>query len=231
MGQSECKGCSTSDPTTDTVTVKIGALGGTLLADAGASPKTSPKHQVPEEQLECQEEQIKHAEMERAREEEGRRLEVEEQQRLEHGRAAEEQRLERERAEAQARDVQRTLEQAKLAERTAAERAAAEAAARTAEEARKRAAEEKTRKDAQEKVDGFLKTKGFKTIAMPRTSCFTASYPLHVAVQENKADVVSALLLCGADKKVKNASGKTPLEAAEKLRKQGSHAAVLAALA
>eukprot|EP00445_Apocalathium_hangoei_P065750 CAMPEP_0204112456 /NCGR_PEP_ID=MMETSP0361-20130328/3064_1 /ASSEMBLY_ACC=CAM_ASM_000343 /TAXON_ID=268821 /ORGANISM="Scrippsiella Hangoei, Strain SHTV-5" /LENGTH=292 /DNA_ID=CAMNT_0051062667 /DNA_START=15 /DNA_END=894 /DNA_ORIENTATION=+ len=229
MGQSECKGCSTSDATTDTVKVNVGV---TLLADAAGAAKTSPKHQAAEEQLLCQEEGVKEKQLEQDCEQEDRRLqEAEEQQRLERERAEEQLRLEHQRAaEAQVREEQRLREEAEFAEREAAERVAGEEATRREEDGRKRAAEEQLRKEAQEKVDVFLKAKGFKTMSMPRTSCFTASYPLHVAVQENNAGLVSALLLSGADKKVKNSTGKTPLEAAEKLNKKGSHAAVVAAL-
>jgi len=232
MGQSECKGCSTSDATTDTVKVNVGV---TLLADAAGAAKTSPKHQAAEEQLQCREEEVKEKQLQQDCEEEERRQQKAEeercQQHLERERAAEQLRLEHERASvAQAREEQRLREKAELAECEAAERVAAEEATRRAENDRKRAAEEQARKEAQEKVDVFLKAKGFKTMSMPRTSCFTASYPLHVAVQENNAGLVSALLLSGADKKVKNSTGKTPLEAAEKLNKKGSHAAVMAAL-
>jgi len=222
MGQSECKGLSTSDATTDTVKVNVGV---TLLADAAGAAQTSPKHQAAEEQLLCQEEGVKECEQE------DRRLqEAEEQQRLERERAEEQFRLERERAVEAQMEEQRLRENAELAEREAAESVAGAEATRRAEDERKRAAEEQARKEAQEKVDLFLKAKGFKTMSMPRTSCFTASYPLHVAVQENNAGLVSALLLSGADKKVKNSTGKTPLEAAEKLNKKGSHAAVMSAL-
>jgi len=218
MGQSECKGCSTSDATTDTVKVNVGV---TLLADAAGAAKTSPKHQAAEEQLPCQEDVVKEKQLKQeCEEEERRRQEAEEEQRLERERAA----------EAQVREEKRLREKSELAEHEAAERAAGAEATRRAEDERKRVAEELARKEAQEKVDLFLKAKGFKTMSMPRTSCFTASYPLHVAVQENNAGLVSALLLSGADKKVKNSTGKTPLEAAEKLNKKGSHAAVMVAL-
>jgi len=218
MGQSECKGLSTSDATTDTVKVNVGV---TLLADAAGAAKTSPKHKAAEEQLPCQEEVVKEKQpKQECEEEEHRRQEAEEEQSLERERAA----------EAQVREEKRLREKSELAEREAAERVAGAEATRRAEDERKRAAEEQARKEAQEKVDLFLKAKGFKTMSMPRTSCFTASYPLHVAVQENNAGLVSALLLSGADKKVKNSTGKTPLEAAEKLNKKGSHAAVMSAL-
>mmetsp|Transcript_6314 Transcript_6314/g.23715 ORF Transcript_6314/g.23715 Transcript_6314/m.23715 type:complete len:231 (-) Transcript_6314:596-1288(-) len=230
MGQTECRGCSTSDPATDTVKVSIGA---TLLADADAG-KASSKHQAADVQpgpVLCQEDEesaCREAEELSLREEEQERQRQREEER--HRLAEEQQRWQRERTEAQAREEEeerhRVGSKAELAQRQAAE-----AAARRAEEERQRTAEEKARKEAKKKVEVFLKARGFKTMVMPRTTCFKATYPLHVAVQENSADVVSAFLLCGTDKKVKNSSDKTPLEVAQKLNNKGSHQAVIAALA
>mmetsp|Transcript_6313 Transcript_6313/g.23710 ORF Transcript_6313/g.23710 Transcript_6313/m.23710 type:complete len:219 (-) Transcript_6313:596-1252(-) len=218
MGQTECRGCSTSDPATDTVKVSIGA---TLLADADAG-KASSKHQAADVQpgpVLCQEDEesaCREAEELSLREEEQERQRQREEER--HRLAEEQQRWQRERTEAQAREEEeerhRVGSKAELAQRQAAE-----AAARRAEE------------EAKKKVEVFLKARGFKTMVMPRTTCFKATYPLHVAVQENSADVVSAFLLCGTDKKVKNSSDKTPLEVAQKLNNKGSHQAVIAALA
>mmetsp|Transcript_58528 Transcript_58528/g.153259 ORF Transcript_58528/g.153259 Transcript_58528/m.153259 type:complete len:233 (+) Transcript_58528:82-780(+) len=232
MGQTECRVCSTSDPAVDTVKVSIGA---TLLADADAG-KASSKHQAADVQhgpvlcQEYEESARREAEelslREEQQEQERRRQREEERHRL----AEEQQRWQRERTEAQAREEEE--ERHRLgSEAELSQRLAAEAAARRAEEERQRTAEEKAHKEAKKKVEVFLKARGFKTMVMPRTTCFKATYPLHVAVQENSADVVSAFLLCGADKKVKNSSGKTPLEVAQKLNNKGSHQAVIAALA
>mmetsp|Transcript_102950 Transcript_102950/g.295414 ORF Transcript_102950/g.295414 Transcript_102950/m.295414 type:complete len:210 (+) Transcript_102950:73-702(+) len=209
MGQTECRGCSTSDPAADTVKVSIGA---TLLADADAG-KASSKHQAADVQpgpVLCQEDEesaFREAEelsLREEQQEQGRQRQREEER---HRLAEEQQRWQRERAEAQAREEEE--ERHRLgSEAELAQRLAAEAVARRAEE------------EAKKKVEVFLKARGFKR-----------TYPLHVAVQENSADVVSAFLLCGTDKKVKNSSGKTPLEVAQKLTNKGSHQAVIAALA
>jgi len=219
MGQTECRVCSTSDPATDTVKVSIGA---TLLADADAG-KASSKHQAADVQpgpVLCQEDEesaCREAEELSLREEEQERQRQREEER--HRLAEEQQRWQRERTEAQAREEEE--ERHRLgSEAELSQRLAAEAAARRAEEERQRTAEEKAHKEAKKKVEVFLKARGFKR-----------TYPLHVAVQENSADVVSAFLLCGTDKKVKNSSGKTPLEVAQKLNNKGSHQAVIAALA
>eukprot|EP00444_Apocalathium_aciculiferum_P006587 CAMPEP_0183388014 /NCGR_PEP_ID=MMETSP0370-20130417/3757_1 /TAXON_ID=268820 /ORGANISM="Peridinium aciculiferum, Strain PAER-2" /LENGTH=248 /DNA_ID=CAMNT_0025566831 /DNA_START=67 /DNA_END=814 /DNA_ORIENTATION=- len=218
MAQSESKGFETSDHTTETVHVNV--VGRTLLAGGARAANMLPKHQAAEEQLQCQEEGVKEKQLdqERVEEEERRRQEAEEQQCLEREHSKEQLCLEREHSvEVQAGEEQRWRAEAELAEREGAERVAAEEAARRAVSERNHTAEELVRKMAQEKVDVFLKAKGFKNMSMPRTSCFSATYPLHGAVQENNAGLVYALLLSGADKNVKNSAGKTPLEAAEKL--------------
>merc|ERR1719464_2190575 len=137
-------------------------------------------------------------------------------------REAEEQaRLERERAEERERIVREERERAER-EREAQERAAAEEAARRAqlqeEEEQARRAEEE---EAKKKVETFLKSHGFgKGIEAPKVSCMKSNYSLHVAVEENSAEMVRALLQNGADKTAKNSAGLTPLALAQKLHKK-----------
>jgi len=235
MGAAECKGCSTSDPTSDTVKVNS-----TLLADAGgkaaaATPGQEKDVSIEEQRLqrEAEEQQAREAAAEEERQKreaeevERRRLEGEEQARLERERAEERERVARE-------------EQERLAhEREAQERAAAEEAARRAQqEVEEQARHEQERlaaelEETKQKVATFLKARGFaKGIAAPKKSCMKTSYPLHVAVEENSAEMVAALLKCGADKAAKNSAGLTPLALAQKLaKKKKSYSAVVAALA
>mmetsp|Transcript_126022 Transcript_126022/g.364662 ORF Transcript_126022/g.364662 Transcript_126022/m.364662 type:complete len:198 (-) Transcript_126022:188-781(-) len=148
------------------------------------------------------------------------------------GRRAEEARLQ-EASEAEAEESRRR-EEAEAAERLEAEaRAAAEAAAvaAAAEQDEERARARRQREDAEQKVATFLRARGFKTLTSPKRSCLKTSFPLHVAVEENSAEMVTALLACGADCTVKNSAGKTPRALAEKLNKRGSHDVVVAALA
>merc|ERR1712060_402481 len=77
---------------------------------------------------------------------------------------------------------------------------------------------------AQKATNGFLKARGFKSVSAPRKAfCGPSVYPLHLAVEENKAEVVRALLRCGADRGQTNSAKMSPLQLAEKCNKNGSH--------
>mmetsp|Transcript_71320 Transcript_71320/g.149077 ORF Transcript_71320/g.149077 Transcript_71320/m.149077 type:complete len:217 (+) Transcript_71320:95-745(+) len=215
MGASQCKGCRGADPTTDTVKVNL-AGSGTLLTDAEAG-KTSPKVQTLDQAKIAEEEERERqrleAEAARAREEEERLLrEDEEKKRLAAEAKAEQERLAKEEAEKKAKDAE------------------AEAEALRKKEEVQRQAEAKSLQEAQEVVNKFVKAKGFKGATTPKTSMMKTTYPIHVAASEKKAEVVIALLRCGADKTTKNSAGRTALELAQKLNNKGSHDAVIAAL-
>jgi len=229
MGAAECKGCSTSDPTSDTVKINP-----TLLAEGDGKAAVATADQGKDQSIENQRLQ-REAEQQQAREaaaeEERRRREAqaEEQERIERERAKENDRIARE-------EQERSMRELEAQERAAAEEAALRAQreeeerARRAEQARLSAELE----EAKEKANTFLKARGFtKGIASAKKSCMKTSYPLHVAVEENSAEMVVALLKSGADKAAKNSSGLTPLALAQKLdkKKKGAYSAVLAALA
>jgi len=233
MGAAECKGCSTSDPTSDTVKVNS-----TLLADIGGKAVAPALKQQAVELAEEQQAQ------EAAAEEERRQHEAEEEPRKREAEAEELQRREREQAEERERIAR---EEQQRVEREAQERAAAEEAAERArqeeEEEQAHRTEEALRaeqaaiaaelEEAKNKAASFLKARGFtKGVASAKQSCMKFSYPLHVAVEENSAEMVTALLKSGADKAAKNSSGLTPLALAQKLdmKRKGSYSAVVAAL-
>lgn len=210
----------------DTVKVDMNA---TLLVP-GRTDKPPQGAEVPSVGEEEEEERQRQEAEERIRREEREKEQERERQRQE---AERQQRLERERAE-----EHRRREEARRAESEAAEkRAAEEDARRVAEEAaqrearERRATEERAQREAQEKVNTFLRVRGFKGIALPQKKCFSTRYALHAAAEENSAELVRALLACGADKRARNSSGKTALEVAQRLNKKGSHSAVVAALA
>jgi len=231
MGAAECKGCSTSDPTSDTVKVSPTLLADTNGKATAAAPGQLKDQSAEEQQLEREAEEQRAREA--AAEEERQKREAEERRRLEA--EAEQARLERERAEERERAAR---EEGELAarEREAQERAAAQEAARRQElEEQARLAQESAAaelKEAEEKVGAFLRARGFsKGIAAAKKSCTKTSYPLHAAVEENNAEMVEALLKCGADRAAKNSAGLTPQALAQKLhKKRGSHADVLRAL-
>jgi len=219
----------TSDPTSDTVKVNP-----TLLAEANgkaaAATQGQGRDQAAEEQrLQWEAEELRAREAAAEEERRRRKAEAEEQERFERERARERERMARAEQERAMRD------------REAQEREAAEEAARRArrEEEERLCRAQQARLDAElaeakEKANTFLKARGFtKGIASAKKSCMKTSYPLHVAVEENGAEMVRALLKSGADKSAKNSSGLTPLALAQKLdkKRKGAYSAVLAALA
>jgi len=139
-------------------------------------------------------------------------------------RRAEEEALAEEARNRQAAEEAR--QQVEKAMRAEADRSAAQAA----EQAKRDEVAKAQKREAEKKVATFLRVRGFKTITSPKKSCMKTSFPLHAAVEENSADMVLALLECGADLMQKNSAGKTPRALAEKLNKHGSHDAVIAAL-
>jgi len=223
MGAAECKGCSTSDPTSDTVKINP-----TLLAEGDGKAAVATADQGKDQSIENQRLQ-REAEQQQARE-----AAAEEERRRREAQAEEQERKENER-------IAREEQERSMRELDAQERAAAEEAALRAqreEEERARRAEQARLSaelaEAKEKANTFLKARGFtKGIASAKKSCMKTSYPLHVAVEENSAEMVVALLKSGADKAAKNSSGLTPLALAQKLdkKRKGAYAAVLAALA
>lgn len=100
-------------------------------------------------------------------------------------------------------------------------------AAEHAEMLRKRA-EVAAERAAEEKVAVFLRAKGFSSVLAGRRNMLRTSYPLHVAVSDNDAEMVQLLLWAMADPEKVNSSGVAPMQLAQKLNKKGSHEAVLA---
>jgi len=220
MGQtaSECKPCSPAVPEADTVKVDM-----TLLAAAGPKGPDSDNQQGAAEEHQRREAEEQRLEKERRQAEEemeeARRRAAEEEEEL----ARQQEEAARRQSEEEEAERQR---QRKLEEDAAATRAKAEQEAKAAT-----AKAQAEMKEAQTAVDAFLKARGFKQLAAPRKAvCGSAVYPIHQAVEENNAELVKAMVRCGADLKQKNASKKTPLEFASKCNKNGSHDLVVKAL-
>merc|ERR1711879_59241 len=82
-----------------------------------------------------------------------------------------------------------------------------------------------------ELVESFLREHGYSDVnAKRRCGLFKTKYALHSAVKENDRDVVRGLLNSGADPRLKNSKGQTPLQLAQKSDRGGSHADVIACL-
>jgi len=79
----------------------------------------------------------------------------------------------------------------------------------------------------EEKVQEFLKVNGFRSVKGKRRRLLTASYPLHVAVQQKDAELVRLLLASAADPLQTNSFGRTPLQLARRCNAGGSNTAVL----
>jgi len=79
-------------------------------------------------------------------------------------------------------------------------------------------------------VDTFLRSNGFKGgVSDPKKSMMMLkkTYPLHRAVECADPDMVTMLLEKDADPQQRNSSGKSAVDIAEKLNKDGSHEGVL----
>lgn len=255
MGQSvsDCKACKPGDPTADTVKVDFNALadpaegpdgvearraeqGGALATEqhddaeqAGQSAEKAEelaRQQEEEMRFEQERLEMERLEMERLAAEQARREAEEEERR----RAEEEERRQHEEERRKAEVLAETLAQEERERAAEAERLHHEKL--RAEEAR--VAAEKERKEieaAQRAVEDFLKTRGFRQLSLPRKAfCGATMYPLHVAVEENDASMVQAMVRCGADPQQKNSAKKTPLELAEKCNKGGSHEVIVSTL-
>jgi len=109
------------------------------------------------------------------------------------------------------------------------------------EEARQKKIQEM---DDQKNVRAWMKTHGFNNVnnlshmskmgrkqhpEMERKK-FKKVTPLHVAVRQNNLEMVKLLLAAGADARQFNSKNETPLKLAQKLDKNGSHAAVVQVL-
>lgn len=226
-GPSTCEPCSCSNRVTDTVQFDASLVEATLLAEpTSEDPLKLNKQQLREEQDEA--ERVHLEEQQRAAEE---HRPAEEAQCLEEMQQAEQQRLEEQRrlSEEKQKAAQHAEEESQRA--VAARRLEAEVAL-SAEAKKQAAAQDEVESElAKVIVHEFLAAAGFKSLAVPRRRCCSSSYALHAAVEQNDAEVVTALLRCGADPARKNFAGKTPRDLAERLHgKKGQHKAVIQAL-
>lgn len=220
-----CEGCSTSDPTQDTVKVNPSLLNKENFqpnrVDQGKADVEQQKREAAELEARryerCRrEEAAAAAEAARVREEADRML------------AENAQRQEAARREAAERTAKRIREeQAALAVADAAAAAAAAAAATAAEEQAKLEA----KLEAEQKATEWCKKNGFKNIHTPKKTFRGAlKFPLHTAVKHKNEEMVSMLLRAGAEKNDKDSNNLTPSELAAKLNKDESHMQIISEL-
>lgn len=166
-------------------------------------------------------EQVEMARLEQAEQEARRRSEEQRRQRQQE--EAERAKLEEQRRQ---EEELRRLEEERL-QREEAEKARAQR-----EDEERRLAlkqEEDARKEA---LSRFYLQNGFTDKNDPRRGgcaiCKASeTYPLHVAAEQRNATIVEMLLKDGANATLKNSSGKTALQVAQKMNKAGSHDAVV----
>jgi len=228
----QCKPCSQSDPTEDTVKVDPALLAG---GKENVEPVSAISGSI-EEQKEFERLQ-KEKELRKAEEEMLRQAEAEaaEKRRAEEQARKQEEKAARDAAEARARQEAEKAAQEKrrlAQEQAAREAAAAEAeSARLAEEARVLKEEESLRK-AQAKVNAWCKANGYANVNSQKKKLFGASkFPLHEAVATKDLELVQSLIMCGADKSAKNSKGQTARDFASSSNKNHSMDNFLAALA
>jgi hypothetical protein len=83
-------------------------------------------------------------------------------------------------------------------------------------------------RNRREKVDAFLKQRQLNGVNAAR-GWFNYSYPLHVAVKEKNAEMVKLLLESGADRNLRDHSGRSARVLAKHSNKAGSHSALIKA--
>merc|ERR1712232_1523500 len=96
--------------------------------------------------------------------------------------------------------------------------------------ARELAEREQLAHEQRGKINSFLKSMGYAGVNAKRRAGWKSKYPLHSAVKENSPELVNLLLNSGADRSLKNSSGQTPLQLAQKSDRGGSHGSVIACL-
>jgi len=209
-----CGPCAVSDPTTDTVKVSFPYPDGkeNMSPVPDYEAELNAKEEASRMRAEAEAEAARQAETARhAAEAEARRQAPAERQRAEASARAQ---AAADRAEAAARaqaaEAQRQEEELQLALQQSADEAA-----------RREAAEREAKAEADRKVKEYLLSHGFKDdVNAKKSSMMKYKYPLHYAVKEQNTEMVSLLLSAGADKSLKNSSGKTPAQKAEQYTKQ-----------
>lgn len=116
---------------------------------------------------------------------------------------------------------QKAAEQAERVRREAEEEASFRERLEKKREERRRASED------QAKVEEFLRKHKFSHVNEKQSKMMRKFFPLHVACASGDCEMVQLLLAAGANRNVKNSSGKTPYDVARLANKHGSHDQVL----
>jgi hypothetical protein len=187
-------------------------VGPKAAEDERARREAEAERALAEQRLDQENQRRKEELYRQLKDEERRRHRAEEESRL---RAEEASRFQRDEAERKRMESER--------KRREADRQRQEAKRREEEAAHARRA----------KVDAWLLSRRFETVNSKKSKWYKSFYPLHVAVEENNAEMVELLLAAGADCNLTNSSKLTPQLLAKKLSEKpgsGSYQSVLRAL-
>lgn len=214
-----CRACGGSDPASDVVKVDASAI--SLPISAAEAQRQEQERREAEE-----EEERRGKEEERRRREEAERAAA---------RAAQLERRRKEEEEAVQRRKQAVLRAQEAARQVEEQRLAMEAREEKRREEQRKQEEAEREKQEREavmrsQVETWLEKEGFKDVTTKKKFCMSACYPLHTAVKQRDADMISLLLWYKADPRAKNSHGKTPQDLAERANKKGLMDPVLAAL-
>lgn len=80
------------------------------------------------------------------------------------------------------------------------------------------------------RIRRFLQDNGFTGINSSKQKMFRNNYPLHAAVEQHDAEIMSLLLQAKADPKKVDSANRTPLDLAKKADRRGSHSDIIAML-
>lgn len=225
-----CSACSPADPKTDTVKVDPDAMGkacgeccakdDTCQGKENVQPVISPREDaLKAEALRLAREEDERRQRHRQWAEEERRQQELQATRIREARAAEAARIQE--AEEKRARLHQEMEQ-KTREYLRAQR--------EEEEQRERECKERLALETFLECNGFPANASVEGVNAKRRRLMRSTYPLHEAVKKANWKVVELLLAAGADPAMKNSSGQTALQMAEKLNKDFSHAQVLKAL-
>jgi len=213
-----CKGCTSADPTSDTVKPDFSKI----QAEKDATERRKAEGEAAQSR--------KMEEAESQRKAEAQRLRAEAEATTLAERVAERERqvaAEQRRREEEEMENQRQQEQMEQERQLAAQEA--ERKKREAEEQQQRQQEAED-KENRGRLDAWLQQEKFVDVNHKRKSLIKSKYPLHAAVKKQDADMVQLLLRYNADPTLKDSNSQTPKQLAEKSNKDGSLQRILQAL-
>jgi len=209
-----CKGCTSADPTSDTVKPDFSKI----QAEKDATERRKAEGEAAQSR--------KMEEAESQRKAEAQRLRAEAEAKTVAERVAE---RERQVAAEQRRRVEEEMENQRQQEQMEQER---QLVAQEAEWKKREIEEQQEAEDKENRgrLEAWLQQEKFVDVNHKRKFLIKSKYPLHAAVKKQDADMVQLLLRYNADPTLKDSNSQTPKQLAEKSNKDGSLQRILQAL-